>query len=43
MQRQSQISRAKIGSGVTRVAWSPDGKQLAATGEEGEVQVLAVE
>jgi WD40 repeat protein len=42
-QRQSQISRAKIGSGVTRVAWSPDGKLLAATGEEGEVQVLAVE
>jgi WD40 repeat protein len=43
MQRQSQISRAKIGSGVTRVAWSPDGRRLAATGEEGEVQVLAVE
>jgi WD40 repeat protein len=42
-QRQNQISRARIGSGVTRVAWSPDGKQLAATGEEGEVQVLAVE
>jgi WD40 repeat protein len=42
-QRQNQISRAKIGSGVTRVAWSPDGKLLAATGEEGEVQVLAVE
>jgi WD40 repeat protein len=42
-QRQNQISRARISSGVTRVAWSPDGKQLAATGEEGEVQVLAVE
>jgi len=42
-QRQNQISRAKIGSGVTRVAWSPDGKLLAATGEAGEVQVLAVE
>jgi glucose/arabinose dehydrogenase len=25
------------------VAWSPDGKLLAATGESGEVQVLAVE
>ena len=42
-QRQNQISRAKIESGVTRVAWSPDGKLLAATGEGGEVQVLAVE
>jgi WD40 repeat protein len=42
-QRQNQISRAKIASGVTRVAWSPDGKLLAAIGEGGEVQVLAVE
>jgi WD40 repeat protein len=42
-QRQNQISRAKIESGVTQVAWSPDGKLLAATGESGEVQVLAVE
>ena len=42
-QRQNFISRAKIGSGVTRVAWSPDGKLLGVTGEEGEVQVLAVE
>jgi WD40 repeat protein len=42
-QRQNQISRAKISSGVTRVAWSPDGKLLAATGESGEVQVLEIE
>jgi WD40 repeat protein len=42
-QRQNQISRAKIANGVTRVAWSPDGKLLAATGECGEVQMLAVE
>lgn len=42
-QRQNLISGAKISSGVTRVAWSPDGKFLAVTGEEGEVQVLAVE
>jgi WD40 repeat protein len=42
-QRQSQVSRAKISSGVTRMAWSSDGKLLAATGEEGEVQVLAIE
>jgi len=42
-QRQNQISRAKISSGVTRVAWSPDGKLLGVTGESGEVQVLAVE
>jgi WD40 repeat protein len=42
-QRQNQISGAKISSGVTRVAWSPDGKLLAATGEDGEVQALAVE
>jgi len=42
-QRQNLISRAKISSGVTRVAWSPNGKLLVATGEDGEVQVLAVE
>jgi WD40 repeat protein len=42
-QRQNQVARAKISSGVTHLAWSPDGKLLAATGEEGEVQVLAVE
>jgi WD40 repeat protein len=42
-QRQNQISRARISSGVTRLAWSPDGKLLAATSEEGEVQVLAIE
>jgi len=28
---------------VTRVAWSPSGRLLAATGEAGEVQVLEVE
>jgi len=42
-QRQQLISGGKISSGVTRVAWSPDGKFLAATGEAGEIQVLAVE
>ncbi len=42
-QRQNQISGAKIPSGVTRVAWAPDGKLLAVTGEGGEVQVVAVE
>jgi len=42
-QRNSQISGAKISSGVTHVKWSPDGKLLAVTGEDGEVQVLAVE
>jgi WD40 repeat protein len=42
-QRDNQISRAKISSGITRIAWSPDGKLLAAAGEGGEVQVLAVE
>lgn len=42
-QRQNLITAAKISSGVTRVAWSPDGSLLAATGEEGEIQVLAVE
>ena len=42
-QRQNQVSRAKIASGVTCVAWSPDGKLVAAAGEGGEVQVLAVE
>jgi len=42
-QRENRISGAKIANGVTRVAWSPDGKLLAAIGECGEVQVLAVE
>jgi WD40 repeat protein len=42
-QRSALITAGKLGSGVTQVAWSPDGKQLAATGEAGEVQVLAVE
>jgi WD40 repeat protein len=42
-QRQTLITAGKISSGVTRVAWSPDGRLLAATGEAGEIQVLAVE
>lgn len=42
-QRQTQIGGVKISSGVTRVAWSPDGKLLAACGEAGEVHVLTVE
>ncbi len=42
-QRDQLITGGKISSGVTRVAWSPDGKLLAAGGEAGEVQVLAVE
>jgi WD40 repeat protein len=41
-QRQSLVTAGRIGSGVTRVAWSPDGKQLAVTGEMGEVQVVGV-
>ena len=42
-QRQTLITAGKISSGVTRVAWSPDGKSLAATGEAGELQLLAIE
>jgi len=42
-QRQTLIGGVKISSGVTRIAWSPDGKLFVATGESGEVQVLAVE
>jgi WD40 repeat protein len=42
-QRQNLITGAKLASGVTRVAWSPDGKLLAATGESGEIQILAVD
>ena len=42
-QREQLITGARIPSGVTRVAWSPDGRLLAASGEAGEVQVLAVE
>lgn len=42
-QREQLITGAKIGSGVTRATWSPDGSRLAVGGEAGEVQVLAVE
>jgi WD40 repeat protein len=42
-QRDQLITCAKISSGVTRAAWSPDGRFLAVGGEAGEVQVLAVE
>jgi len=42
-QRQNLVTGGKISSGVTCTAWSPDGKLLAATGEAGEIQVLAVE
>jgi WD40 repeat protein len=42
-QRRSLVAAGKISSGVTRLAWSPDGSRLAATGEAGEIQVLAVE
>jgi WD40 repeat protein len=42
-QRQNFITGAKLPSGITRVAWSPDGSLLAAAGESGEVQVVAVD
>jgi WD40 repeat protein len=42
-QRQNLITAGKISSGVSQVAWSPDGEFLAAVGESGEIQVLAVE
>jgi WD40 repeat protein len=42
-QREQMITAGKIACGVTKVAWSPGGKLLAAGGEGGEVQVLAVE
>jgi WD40 repeat protein len=42
-QRQSLITAAKISSEVTRLAWSPDGQLLAAAGEMGEIQLLAIE
>ena len=42
-QRLNFISGAKISSGVTRIAWSPDGTLFAAAGEAGEVQVMAID
>ena len=42
-QREQLVTAGKISSGVTRVAWSPDGKLLAVGGEAGEVQIVAVE
>jgi WD40 repeat protein len=42
-QRDQLVTAGKISSGVTRVAWSPDGRLLAVGGEAGEVQVLAVD
>jgi len=29
--------------GITRIAWAPEGRQLAAATETGEIQLLAVE
>ena len=40
-QRENLITAAKISSGVTKLAWSPDGHALAVAGEEGEIQVVA--
>ena len=42
-QREQLITGGKISSGVTGVAWSPDGKLLAVGGEAGEVQVVSVD
>lgn len=42
-QRQSLISGGKISSGVTQLAWSPDNRLLAAAGEDGEIQLLALD
>ena len=42
-QRTNRVSGAKISSGVTCLAWSPNGTLLAATGEGGEIQMLTVE
>ncbi len=39
----SRLRRQDPERGWTRVAWSPDGSRLAAAGEAGELQVLAVE
>ena len=37
------VWHGKLDDFNTSLAWSPDGKLLAATGEEGDVQMLAVD
>ena len=41
-QRQQLLAAGKIGSGVTRLAWSPDGSGVVAGGEAGEINLLAL-
>ena len=42
-QRQQLLAAGKITSGVTRLAWSPDGHAVAAGGEAGEINLLAID
>jgi WD40 repeat protein len=41
--RNPQIAGAKIPSGVSCLAWSPDQEFLAINGEEGDVQVISLD
>jgi WD40 repeat protein len=42
-QRQQLLGVGKITSGVTRLAWSPNGRCVAAGGEAGEISLLALD
>jgi WD40 repeat protein len=42
-QRQTLITAGKLPDGITRITWAPEGRQLAAATETGEIQLLAIE
>lgn len=38
--QKSQVAAAKLDAAVTQVAWSPDGRRLAASSEQGVIEVF---
>ena len=42
-QRQTLITAGKLSDGISQLEWAPEGRQLAAASETGEIQLLGVE